>query len=175
MTLTPSQRPVERWPEGTIVVTARKRHGHLMLVDASFDDERIYVIVDTGSQVTVGNTALRERLGRRGRLGHVTPVQLLSVTGRSVPAEYTIAREIRLGNAGVRNLPVAFADVSPFRELELTDQPAILLGMDALRLFDRVSFDFANRRVRFLVRGSSQRAPLVDMAMVGHEARGATN
>ena len=33
----------------------------------------------------------------------------------------------------------------------LTDRPAILLGMDALRLFDRVSVDFANRRVRVLL------------------------
>lgn len=163
MTVTPSNRPEQRWPEGTIVVTARKRHGHLMLVDASFEGQRVYVIVDTGSQVTVGNTALRDRLAQRGRLGAVRPIQILSVTGGTVNAEYTIAREIKVGDAGVRNLPVAFADVDPFRELDLTDQPALLLGMDALHLFERVSFDFANRRVRFLVRSSSL-APAVQMA-----------
>jgi hypothetical protein len=40
-----------------------------MLVDASFDGERIYVIVDTGSEITVANNALRQRLERRHRLG----------------------------------------------------------------------------------------------------------
>ena len=157
MTVRPSSWGETDWrADGTtIVVTARNRHGHLLLTDATFDGQRIHVIVDTGSQVTVGNAALRDRLARRGRLGPMRPIQLLSVTGGLVPAQYTIAREIMLGNAGVRNLPVAFADVDPFRELDLTDRPALLLGMDALRLFDRVSFDFARRRVRFLVPGTS--------------------
>jgi len=163
MTVTPSSRPEERWPDGTIVVTARKRHGHLMLVNASFEGERVYVIVDTGSQVTVGNTALRDRLARRGRLGPMRPIQLISVTGGRVDAGYTIAHRIMVGDAGVRNLPVAFADVDPFRQLDLTDRPALLLGMDALHLFERVSFDFANRRVRFLIR-SSALTPAVQMA-----------
>jgi predicted aspartyl protease len=157
MTVTPSSRDEEHWDGRTIVVTARKRHGHLMLVNASFEGERVYVIVDTGSQITVGNSALRERLARHHRLGEMRPVQLISVTGGTRTLEYSVARQIMLGDAGIRNLPVAFADVAPFRELDLADRPAILLGMDALRLFDRVSFDFANKRVRFQIPGSSQR------------------
>ena len=42
------------------------------------------------------------------------------------------------------------------RRLRLLDRPAVLLGMDALRLFRRVSVDFANRRVRLLLPDSSQ-------------------
>ena len=151
MTVTSSRREQRRWPRDTITVTARNRYGHLMLVDASFDGQRVYVIVDTGSQVTVGNNALRRALERRGRLGPLQPVELVSVTGNAIMAEYGIARQLRIGDAGVTNLPVAFAEVHPFQHLDLTDHPAIMLGMDALQLFDRVSFDFANRRVRFLV------------------------
>jgi len=156
MTVTPSRREERAWPEDTIVIAARSRYGHLMLIDAEFEGERVYVIVDTGAQVTVANNALRRRLERRGRLGTLHPIELISVTGGTLQAEYGVARRIRLGNAGINNLPVAFAEVHPFRQLRLTDQPAILLGMDALRLFERVSFDFANRRVRLLVGGSSQ-------------------
>ncbi len=159
MTVTPSRREERPWPDDTIVIEARSRYGHLMLVDAEFEGERIYAIVDTGAQVTVANNALRRRLERRGRLGTLHPIELLSVTGGRIQAEYGLARRIRLGNAGINNLPVAFAEVHPFRQLRLTDQPAILLGMDALRLFDRVSFDFANRRVRLLVGGSSSLEP----------------
>ena len=46
------------------------------------------------------------------------------------------------------NLPIAFIDVKPFEKFGLTDRPAVLLGMDALRLFRRVDIDFANREVR---------------------------
>ncbi|WP_114954719.1 retroviral-like aspartic protease family protein [Sphingosinicella terrae] len=164
MTVTPSRRREQRWPSDTIVVSARNRYGHLLLVDATFDGQRIYVIVDTGSQVTVANSALRRRLEARRRLSALHPIRMMSVTGGILEAEYGIAREIRIGGAGIRNLPVAFADVQPFRKLQLTEQPAILLGMDALQLFERVSFDFANRRVRFLAPDTSMRTTDVRMA-----------
>jgi predicted aspartyl protease len=156
MTVTASNREQRRWPSDTITVTARNRYGHLMLVDASFDGERIYVIVDTGSEITVANNALRQRLERRHRLGAMRPVRMISVTGGILDAEYGIARRITIGGIDITNLPVAFAEVHPFRHLDLTDHPAILLGMDAMQLFDRVSFDFANRRVRLLPRHSSR-------------------
>ena len=157
MTVTPSRRSSERpWPSDTIVITARSRYGHLMITDASFDGQRIIVVIDTGSQVTVGNSELQRRLRRRGRLGPLHPLQLISVTGGSIEASYGMARNIRVGTAEIRDLPIAFADVHPFRQLHLLEEPAILLGMDALRLFDRVSVDFANRRVRMLLPDSSE-------------------
>jgi len=165
MTVGPAYRaPATPWPADTIVVTARSRYGHLIITDASFDGQPIVVIVDTGAQITVGNDALRRQLLRRNRLGPLHPIELLSVTGGRVAAEYGIADRILVGNAGIRRLPVAFADVHPFRQLRLRNRPAILLGMDAMRLFDRVSFDFANRRVRFVIRGDSQRAEPTQVA-----------
>ena len=109
----------------------------------------------SGSQVSIGNTALRDALRRRGRLGVTVPIELYSVTGGRITAEYTIARRVRLGGVDITRLPVAFAEVYPFRQLELTNRPALLLGMDALQLFDRVSVDFANHRVRLLLDDSS--------------------
>ena len=164
MTIMPSRRVDPRWPEGEIVITARSRFGRLMLIDADVDGQRVYVIVDTGAQITVGNTALRRALERRHRLGATAPVRLVSVTGGEFTADYTLARRIRIGGANIVNLPVAFAEADPFRQLELTDRPAILLGMDALRLFDRVSVDFANRRVRLLLPDSSLNGAVVRMA-----------
>ncbi len=156
MIVTAARRPPDRpWPSDTILITARSRYGHLIITDAAFDGQRIVVIIDTGSQTSVANNALRRRLERRGRLHALRPIELLSVTGGRLAVEYGFARQVQLGGALIRNLPVAFADVPPFRQLGLADRPAILLGMDALRLFDRVSLDFANRRVRLLKRDSS--------------------
>ena len=135
-----------------------------MLVDAEVDGQRVWVIIDTGSEVTVANSALRDRLQRRRRLGALHPIQLISVTGGTIVAEYGVTRLIRIGGVDIRDLPIAFADVHPFRQLQLTDRPALLLGMDALRLFDRVSVDFANRRVRVLLPEDSQANPATQMA-----------
>jgi predicted aspartyl protease len=155
MTVMPSRRADPVWPEGTIVITARSRFGRLMLIDASIDNQRVYVIVDSGSEISVGNMALRTALARHHRLGILAPITMISVTGGRITAEYSIARRLQIGGADINNLPIAFADVHPFRQLQLLDRPAILLGMDALRLFRRVSVDFANRRVRLLRPDSS--------------------
>lgn len=156
MTVTNSHRREESWPADTIVVTARNRFGHLVLVDASVDGQKVWVILDTGAQTTIANNVLRRKLERKGRLRATTPIMLLSVTGGQMMADQTTVKRIRLGGIDINDMPVAFADAHPFAKLGLKDRPALLLGMDALRLFDRVSVDFPNRRVRLLGGSRSQ-------------------
>lgn len=154
MSITDAPRPLKADSE-EIVVTARRRLGQLILVDAEAEGQKVHVIIDTGAAVSIGNPALRDRLQRRGKLGAIVPVDITSVTGEVTSAAYSSARTIRIGTATLRNMPVAFADVEIFHRLGLDGRPALLLGMDALRLFDRVSIDFANRNVRFLMPGDA--------------------
>jgi predicted aspartyl protease len=169
MTVVPSRRVEEKWDGDAIVVTARSRFGHLVLVDASVEGQKVWVIVDTGAQASVGNNALRHALERHHRLPQTSPLTMVSVTGGKVVADQTVIRSIRLGDAFIRDMPIAFADVEPFRKLDLMNRPALLLGMDALKLFDRVSVDFANRRVRLLAPGHSRTEP--ETRMAGQEQR----
>lgn len=151
-----AMRARDSWPEGTIVVQGRRRLQRLVLADAAIDGERIWAIVDTGSQVTIANSALRQRLVRRGQLGASEAASLLSVTGGLVSADYVHVAKLRIGGVDIRDMPIAFADVHTFRQLDLIDRPAILLGMDVLQLFDQVSIDFLRREVRFVpIRSSS--------------------
>jgi predicted aspartyl protease len=156
MTVTNSSRREESWGRDTIVVTARNRFGHLVLVDASVDGQKVWVILDTGAQTTVANNVLRRKLEAKGRLRTTVPIMLQSVTGGQMAAEQTTVKRIRLGGMDISNMPVAFADVHPFTKLGLSKRPALMLGMDALRLFDRVSVDFPNRRVRLMGGSRSQ-------------------
>jgi predicted aspartyl protease len=158
MTVSNSHRREESWPSDTIVVTARNRLGHLVLVDASVEGQKVWVILDTGAQTTVGNSVLRHKLEGRGRLRQTHPIELSSVTGGRMAADQTTVRTIRLGGIDIHDMPIAFADVHPFKKLGLTNKPALLLGMDALRLFQRVSVDFPNRRVHLLPPSTSERA-----------------
>jgi predicted aspartyl protease len=148
MRVTPSRRSEDSDPE-TIVVTARSKFGQLILVDARFLGERVRVIVDTGAQTSIGNMALLNRLQKRGKLPVLRTVMLSGVTGHSVPAQYAQVDRIQIGGVDMNNIPVAFTDAEPFKRFGLANQPAMLLGMDALRLFERVSVDFANKQVRF--------------------------
>jgi predicted aspartyl protease len=164
MTVVPSRHIEEHWDGDTIIITARSRFGHLVLVDAAVEGQKVWVIVDTGAQTSVGNSALRRALERRHRLPETQPLTMISVTGGRIVAEQTLIKSIRLGDATIHDMPIAFADVDPFRKLGLMGRPALLLGMDALKSFDRVSVDFANRKVKLLVPGHSRAEPATRMA-----------
>lgn len=150
MRVTPARRVEDSDPD-TIVVSARSKYGQLILVDARFLGERVKVIVDTGSQSSIGNLPLLERLQRRKKAMTLMPVTITSVSGQSIPAQFAQVDRIQIGGADFNDIPVAFADAEPFKRFGLANQPAMLLGMDALRLFERVSVDFANKQVRFIL------------------------
>jgi hypothetical protein len=65
--------------------------------------------------------------------------------------EYTIVRKLEVGGITLKNMPVVFADSHAFRRLDLDDRPALLLGMNALRSFDRVSIDFARKKLKVVL------------------------
>lgn len=145
---------------GMIVVTAKKKSGRMIISSAKIDGIRVDIILDTGAQSSMANIALRDRLRRKHRTVDYVPVKMKSVTGAILTGEYTQLREIEVGGLTINDLPITFADNYAFTALALEERPAILLGMDALKLFDRVLIDFGNRRVGFdLPRGVSRSNP----------------
>lgn len=140
-----------------IVVVARSKFGQLIVTDAYYGNMPIKVVLDTGSQVSVGNSALRKRV--RARKGQVQITEITSVTGGKANVDYMMVPDIKLGNIRFGAMPVAFTDAAPFTYFGLANKPAMLLGMDSLREFRRVEIDFPNRQVRFLLpKGAERRA-----------------
>ena len=131
--------------EGAILVRARRRDGRLVITDAEVDGERVSVVVDTGSALTVGNAALRRKLERRGGVEAIGPIDLISVTGAALRGQLTTINSLEIGGARLERLNVVFAEAHTFRQLKLDRRPAMLLGMNALRAFDQVSIDFAGK------------------------------
>ena len=157
MTVVPSAQRAPR-ESGEIVVTGRLKNGRLIVTNAVADRNDIIVILDTGSEVSVGNDALRLRLGNSRLLRKSGAIELESVTGDILQGEYTFVKALEMGEVTLANLAVVFADVHTFKQLGFDDRPALLLGMNALRAFKKVSIDFANRRVRLLPPHSSREA-----------------
>ena len=76
---------------------------------------------------------------------------MLSVTGEQIPGEYMFVNELEMSGVKLQNLAVVFADAHTFKQLKLDDRPALLLGMNALRAFKKVSIDFARRHFRVVL------------------------
>ncbi len=144
-----ASRPAPRY-DGEIVVTARLRKGQLILTQARANGKQVSAVIDTGSEITIGNGVLRDQLLRRGT--KFTEVEATGVTGVAIKLKVARVRELRLGPVVLADVPLAFADVPPFTVFGMTDQPAMLLGTDMMDAFRRVSLDFRARKVRFQLR-----------------------
>lgn len=151
MSIVPSATPEANDERGTIVVRARRKNGRLIVTDAVANDERLTVVLDTGSQITVGNQALRRRLLGDNLVDIEKSVELESVTGQKIIGDYMFIKQLTIGGVGLSNLAVVFTDAHTFKQLGLDRTPALLLGMNAIRAFKRVSIDFANRKLRVVL------------------------
>ena len=151
MSIVPSTTPDFSREPGTIVVRAKRKNGRLVVTDAVANDERLTVVLDTGSQVSIGNHALRRRLLGDGLVNIDKSVELESVTGQKIIGEYMFIKELTIGGVGLTNLAVVFTDAHTFKQLGLDKKPALLLGMNAIRAFKRVSIDFANKKFRVVL------------------------
>lgn len=140
-----------RMMDGEIVVTARRRRGQLILTQVTAGGLPVEAVVDTGSEISIGNIALRDKLIRGNRRKFVK-VAATGVTGVTADLQLARVAELKVGSVTLRNIPIAFADVPPFTVFGMSDQPALLLGTDLLETFRRVSLDFRARKVRFQLR-----------------------
>lgn len=145
MLLTPTMR--QEPDAGALVVQAKSKYGQLLLVDSEVEGIALYVIIDTGSEVTVGNMAMRSFLARR----RASQAQLIDVTGEAARVDLGQLPELHIGKVIVRNEQVAYADIYVFEHLGLHGKPSLLLGMSTLRKCAKVSIDFPAREVRFLL------------------------
>lgn len=132
----------------TITITAKRRFGQLVLVNASVNGQKVYAIIDSGSQVTIGNPKLRQMLVRREK-GDEVSTELVSVTGRRIAANYGMLPRMKIGDVIVGDVPILYSDAHPFKRYRLHNKPAMLIGVDILRAFERVSLDYDRKKVRF--------------------------
>jgi predicted aspartyl protease len=143
-----------------IIVTGRLRRGQLILTEVSAQGHKVDAIIDTGTEVTIGNLALKEELVRHSNRRD-QKFEIFGVTGATAEIEFAIIRQLKMGPITFSNVPIAFADVPPFEVFGINDEPSLLLGTDLMETFRRVSLDFGERKVRFqLKKCGSQFAPV---------------
>lgn len=145
----------EQSSSGRVVVPARRKHGQLTMVDAWLGERRVSAMIDSGSEMSVCNSALLRLLNRpqavpaRRRI-----VEMVTIIGEPFEGELVYLPFLRLGGLLLGNVPVMHADTHVFEIWGLADKPSVLLGMDLLREFQAVSLDFGRSQVRFDLRPS---------------------
>ncbi len=154
-----ARKPAPRL-DGEIIVTARLKRGQLILTQVKANGLPLEAVIDTGSEITIGNMALRNAIARR-RLRELQTIEVIGVTGKMLTLEMAVVNELRIGGVVVNNIPIAFADIPPFAVFGMQDRPSLLLGTDLLENFRKVSLDFRARKVRFQLRSCDRQGILI--------------
>lgn len=138
----------------TVTVKSKLLRSGLTLINAFMPLQRLVAFVDSGSTTTIGNLAMLEAARQNNALiGELNVTELRSVTGQVLVGREAILSRLTLGGMTLRNIPMVFGPVHTFDYWGFRDQPAIVIGVDVLQRFDRVSMDFKRNEVGFRVPG----------------------
>jgi hypothetical protein len=137
----------ERAPPDYRVIPFETMRGNLLAVESMVGGVRTKAIIDTGGQVTIANMALRRALIRQRSPGLLMPIE--GVTKAIQEANTYATPPLRMFGIDKVNSfvefqyhDVSYADMSIFEHWQLTDEPAMLIGMDALGLLDTLVIDY---------------------------------
>ena len=147
-----------------IIVRAQRSLGQLIIADALVNDVKTAVIIDTGAQASVGNMALLERLRRSRAFGENT---MTDINGQDLTGQVRICERLSIGEMNLTDIPILFVDTPPFDALGFADRPALILGMNELKLFRRVAIDFNKRQVLFDLPRGVRRQDAIMGAIIG--------
>jgi hypothetical protein len=132
--------------------------GNLLAIDAAVGSIRTKAIIDTGGQATIANLALRQALERRSKQLKSHPDKIEGVTtdvqdgdaARTPPLVLTASDHS--GNVEIRYGDVTFGDMHLFEHWHLTNEPVMLVGMDALGLLDTLIIDYRRHELQVRTR-----------------------
>jgi predicted aspartyl protease len=124
--------------------------GHLRAVDCYANGIPAAAFIDSGAEVSIGNTALFDALVARHptRLDLGT-VQVSGVTGGHISGRLTMIDKIQLQRLEFTDCSLVIVDVPVFDIWGLSDKPALMIGMNYLRQFASVAIDYGLKEIRF--------------------------
>ncbi|MEZ5959907.1 MAG: retroviral-like aspartic protease family protein [Hyphomonadaceae bacterium] len=135
---------------GWSTIRGDMRFGHLIVVPGSIDGIRVNLLIDTGSDSSLANNALREaldtRLRRRGR------EVIANTAGENVVLRNIITvPRMTMGELTVRNVTAFVGDYHIFQIWDLIDEPTLLIGMDVLSQARGLAIDYGRSTVHLQI------------------------
>ncbi|ANP47112.1 retroviral-like aspartic protease family protein [Candidatus Viadribacter manganicus] len=138
---------------GWSTIEGDMRFGHLVVVRGSINGIRVRLLLDTGSDSSLANLALRDAFNARLRHRPREEETIAYTAGSTVRLEDAILiPSMRLGELEVRNVTAYVGDYHIFQLWNLTEEPALLIGMDVLSQARGLAIDYGRRTVHLQIR-----------------------
>jgi predicted aspartyl protease len=163
----PRGRFSANWVRGNEArIRASGSSGHLRTLDCMVDGVSTTAFIDSGAEVTAANGPLLAALARRNPdFSDAGGIRLIDITGGEIFGHVAVVKRIHLTEALIfTDCPLVIADFLVFDMWGLRERPALLIGMNLLRQFGRVSIDYGLQELRFdLAAYHSPPKPLIAM------------
>lgn len=143
-------RPLRGWAQ----IRGELRFGHLVVVPGQVAGVDTNVLIDTGSDVSLSNTAFRDALARqRSARSTGLTVERALTAGRPVLLDRAIITPaLRLGNqVMITDVTFYVGDFHIFTLWGLNDEPTVLIGMDVLRQARAIAIDYQRGTVHIRI------------------------
>lgn len=124
------------------------RIGGLPFIEVSVNGQRGLALIDTGASLTYVNSRFAEGAARSQ--SSIRDIELVGATGSAVPVTILHSRRFGLGDFEVERFNVVVSDAEFLRDLGISDQPVMVLGLDVLKAF-RLQIDRDREIVRFSI------------------------
>ena len=135
--------------EAMKIHAARLTHG-LITLESQVGRVRTLAVIDTGSERTLGNLALRDALRLRNRTGAEALVtSVYGATEQVERGELWTAPMISIDAMRINDVQVVYGDFHIFKVWGMEDKPAIIVGMDVLGTVGSLGIDFKNQDIYF--------------------------
>jgi len=139
---------------GWAVIHGDVKFGTLVVVHGSIGGLRVNLLLDTGSDVSLANVALRDALNARVRHDQVRMDYAVAYAqGRPVILDSAILLPIMsMGELDVRSVTAYVGNFHVFELWDLLDEPTLLLGMDVLSQTRGIAIDYGRKTVALHIR-----------------------
>jgi predicted aspartyl protease len=145
--------------------------GHLRSLDCRVDGVSAAAFIDSGAEVSAANAPLLAALAKRNpAFGEIGNISLVDITGGEIAGKVVVADRIQLPGLAFEQCPLVVANFQVFKVWGLTHSPALLIGMNLLRQFARVSVDYGLKELRFDLATS----PVLPQSLQGATAKNLT-
>ena len=139
--------------EGAMRIPAQMRFGRLIVISAYVNGVHVKGVIDTGSEYTLGNDALRAALSAHAPARRENPkIDVVGETLKTQEGERVRVQNIRVGDVQAANLDVVFGEFYVFKLWSLDTQPALVIGMDIIGNLDSMVIDYQRCEVQLFAR-----------------------
>ncbi len=151
LTIDPSEHSTTWMPMADqALVRVNGQDGRLTAVNCSVNGVKAYAFIDSGAEISIGNTQLFNELAKNGaRYLSDDQVVLIGVTGGQALGRVAAIDQIKMGSIRFQNSAIVISDLPVFDIWGLDGKPAIFIGMNFLRQTSSVTIDYGRKEYRF--------------------------